>query len=278
MPHYIIKIFVSFLLILLTSGVLFAQTKAEKERIKKSKIHSLTIIKYNYIDDNIDTIAAIEATMTFDNIGNVTEYIYSTGDTSGFTLSSIYENDRIISSKNTRNGKLQDFTAYKYDEKSLLTEETMIILYDKPEQNDTIITRYQYNRNGSIKLSRMTSAFTKDFGPSVTEYFYDKNGNLNKEIRKDDEGAVEMSKISLYDKDNNLIDYILTSGYKFFLHSSFKYDAQGRTIEKADYSEKGALLYRTEYTNDENGNPLTTVYYDKDNEKSVFRKYVYTFY
>ncbi len=276
MPKNLIKYCYAILLIVFAGGALQAQTDLDKERIRKNNINTVTIKKF-IKSDMKDDDANVESTLEFDRDGNVIKYTSTLSDTVVFSITSKYENDRIISSKDLKNGKLQTYTDYKYDDKNMLTEQVMIVLYE-PGQNDTTATKYEYNQNGTIKLTRMSSAFSKDFGETVTEYSYDKNGNETSQIRKNKDGGVEMSINKTYDDKNRVIDYNIFNGHDFFMHTTYEYDSSGALVNNTKFDENGAEKSEMNYKNDANGLVQISIFFDDVKHNWLYRKYIYTHY
>jgi YD repeat-containing protein len=119
-------------------------------------------------------------------------------------------------------------------------------------------TEYTYDANGNL-IKSVREAYGS-YMSGVCEYTYDTNGNLTKETSEFSDGRTEecYEREYVYDAKGNVIE----ESYNGFVRKYiYDYDANGKIIKKTTVD--GGV---TEYTYDENGNEIKSVYTTLDYE------------
>lgn len=207
-------------------------------------------------------------TLYYDSDGEVSgrvEYVY---DENGLPAEqTTYDGERVTSSLSyDENGTL--ISDVSYTSGGGLDEET---LYDG---HGNEIRHTEYNWDGSIREGLSYSyAYTYDEAGNMTECFrydakdalqwsytheYDENGTLRKKSWFDEEGT--LTDRSEYDENGVLVR---SGGVAYTLdgetvqlayHYTYRYNDNGDPLEELQIDEDGTVVWRKEWTYDENGN------------------------
>lgn len=183
-------------------------------------------------------------------------------DEFGRKISELGDNANVFNIYYGRNGKIERIKHIDDDRDSLVTS----VEYYFYNQNNNVIAIYEDKQDLSWKEYKIlveTSKNNIDFKPSVCHYSYD---NKNRLIKKEEYGG---SKEIRY-KYNSLgkLKEIIGEGIEDSV--VFKYDNQGKLIEKYCYSEFDGLQYIEKYNSNGNVYQKDTYMYGKYAFKELF--------
>ncbi len=135
------------------------------------------------------------------------------------------------------------------------------------------ISDYTYDANGNL----IKEVYTSSSGSkSISDHTYDANGNLIKEVETDSDGDKEIYDYT-YDANGNLIKEVETDSDGDRYISDYTYDANGNLIKEV-YTFSSGSKSISDYTYDANGNLIKEVYTSSNGNKYAREmKYIFVY-
>lgn len=212
----------------------------------------------------------------YDKSGNMVQNFYWYRDTGTvtykWTMAYDLKNNPIESKSYSYKGRLDSRSVYEYYNDGSKKKTTTY------NRKGKVIAVWNYDCNpiGKLQESKM-----KDTSKVCVHYETDKNGNPVRVKEDYTQGGwlvkYRLRKITKYDKDNNVIEYItMKMNGKETHHYSADFDAQGN-ITEARYSIPNTtnLRERLVYTYDNTGNMAQLTVYKNSSKQGAVFKYVY---
>jgi len=283
-------ILISLLLISFASHAQFDYLKAEKERVVKHKIKTITQTNYKYTKGKLSTEGILNSKKTFDKKGNIKEELLYKNNTVGTKILYTYDNkNRLIKFENHKGGKiLRQLQEYIYNEKGFKVSEKGF--------NGNLghyRTEYKYNPDGTNYLTVKYNQ--NDFPEEKWEYEHAnedvnidvyKRGNfsekimrnfnskklLSEEIKYGKENQEKIKRTFKYNTNDQLIELIETRLGKFVKKEEYVY--KNGLLAEVFLTKKGKdRVLDKSYIYDSNKNLIEEKWYDGQPGKYSSKKY-----
>jgi hypothetical protein len=228
---------------------------------KKGKIGSFYIYEYN--SDNLMVSELCKnskgkeiqkLTVTYDQLKNTIEESYiKKGELTAKTVSK-YDSTRLLESSYYKKGKPDYSKKWVYSYYPDKTRKSSVI-YDAKG-------KVLYTWNYECKPEGELQSKHKDTTDVCKKIDYDSAGNKTITLRKFDEKGKAYKVVSVYDKNDKMIQY-LSYNTKDQLDYSYKYTPGAQNIGESVTYKKGKENYRYLYSYDDNNNLISTFGYHK---------------
>ena len=216
------------------------------------------------IETDLDDGDVFKGDFTYADDGKLTKIAYTDYDGTVSTVTFTYDKRGNTVSETFYSDNYSYTHLREYNEKNQLIKESEI--YDDGEK---YTVTYTYDARGNL----IREVFESSYGSgSTTEYFYDDNNNMIKEIGPyetitytyDANGNLILlahssgtNRVYTYDENGNLIREVQTSSYSDPDVFTYEYNSDGKLIKKtSNYVDKA---YVDTYTYDSNGNLIKFV-------------------
>ena len=160
----------------------------------------------------------------------------------------------------SKTGEIEEIHDYTYDQNKKVVHHHWTMPLDGVEETEKM------ERDEKGRLLREIKLYGADEGESVN-YIYDVKGNVIAAEYKDEEGNPTLKEEFEYTGNETLLTRRTTDfieGKNKFI--KFIYNDKNNLAEQQDLDDKGGIITKTLYEQDENGNDVSIVQYNSKNE------------